>query len=158
MYKKIMVPLDGSELAECVFLHIEGFIASRQVNTIVFVRVLEPDPMTFHGSYVTNEVDLEKIESYTKKSKEKRKSTAEEYLKQVVNRLKRNGVKFQTEVLVGKVADRLVAYIEANDFDLILIATHGRSGVSRWVRGSVADRILHASHIPILMVQAPVGQ
>ena len=45
--------------------------------------------------------------------------------------------------------------IGLNDIDLILIATHGRSGVSRWVRGSIADRILRASSVPVLMVRAP---
>ena len=61
----------------------------------------------------------------------------------------------QTVVVVGKVADTLVDCTEANNNDLILIATHGRSGVSRWVRGSIADRILRAASIPVLMVRAP---
>jgi nucleotide-binding universal stress UspA family protein len=42
-----------------------------------------------------------------------------------------------------------------NDFDLIIIATHGRSGVSRWVWGSVAERILRSACVPVLMVRAP---
>ncbi len=58
-------------------------------------------------------------------------------------------------VIVGEVADSLIDYSEANDIDLILIATHGRSEVSRWVRGSIADRILRASQIPVVMVRAP---
>ena len=74
----------------------------------------------------------------------------------MVNRLgKHDEVKFQTEVIAGNVADSLIDYAEDNDIDLILIATHGRSGVSRWVRGSIADRILRASRIPVLMVRAP---
>ena len=84
-----------------------------------------------------------------------KKTSAENYLKKVVSQLKQNEVKFQTEVLVGRIGDSLIDYIKANDFDLILIATHGRSGLSRWVRGSVADKILSASHIPVLMVRSP---
>lgn len=155
MYQKIMVPLDGSELAECVLPHVERFISGCQVKTIVFVRVIEPDTLTYKGAYVTSVEDLQKIETNAKKIEESRKSDAAKYLEGVLKRLKPVGVKFQTEVLSGKTADSLVDYVEANAVDLILIATHGRSGVSRWVRGSIADRILRASRVPVLMVRAP---
>ena len=56
---------------------------------------------------------------------------------------------------MGSVADKLIDYAEAHEVDMILMATHGRSGVSRWVRGSIADRILRASRVPVLMVRAP---
>ena len=155
MYNKIMVPLDGSELAECTLPHVEAFITGCQVNTIVFVRVIESTPLTSRGSSITSQKDLERLTASSKRIEEERKSSAEEYLKQVVSQLKQDGVKFQTEVLIGKVADKLVDCTEANDIDLILIATHGRSGVSRWVRGSIADRVLRASKVPVLMVRAP---
>jgi len=72
-----------------------------------------------------------------------------------VDRLKDEGTELHSEVLVGRVADSLADYTEKNDIDLILIATHGRSGVTRWVRGSIADKILHSSNAPVLMVRAP---
>ncbi|MFC1799207.1 universal stress protein [Thermodesulfobacteriota bacterium] len=72
----------------------------------------------------------------------------------VANRLKREGVELKTEVLVGKVADRLADYAEKNHIDMILIATHGRSGISRWVRGSIAERVLRFANVPVLMVRA----
>jgi len=155
MYKKIMVPLDGSELAECVLPQVETFIKGCQVSTLVFVRVIESTTLTYRGAYVTSKEDLEKIETNAKKVEEERKSSAVEYLKGVVTRFKQDGVKYQTEVLSGKVAESLVDYVEANGVDLIIIATHGRSGVSRWVRGSIADRVLRASRVPVLMVRAP---
>jgi len=155
MYKKIMVPLDGSELAECVLPHVEGFIASCQVSTIVFVRAVKPEPMVSRGAYATGEVDLTVIEENTQRIEAEKKSSAKNYLDQVVGRLKHDGVEFQTEVIVGTVAESLIDYTEANNIDMILIATHGRSGVSRWVRGSIADRILRGSSIPVLMVRAP---
>ncbi len=155
MYHKIMVPLDGSELAECVLPHVEAFISGCQVKQIVFVRVIDPTPLTVKGSYVTSKDDLEKLEASSKKIEENRKSSAAEYLKQVVSRMKSDGVELTTDVMVGKPADALVDYTEENNVDLILIATHGRSGVSRWVRGSIAERILRASKVPVLMVRAP---
>jgi len=155
MYKKVMVPLDGSNLAECILPHVEAFISGCQLNTVVFVRVTEPVPMSSKGGYQVGEMDYKLIEENTKRIKEERITSADVYLKGVVNGLKHTGVKFQTEVLVGNAADRLIDYAEANEVDMILIATHGRSGVSRWVRGSIADRILRASRVPVLMVRAP---
>ena len=150
MFKKIMVPLDGSELAECVIPYVENFIDQGQVESIVFVRVIKPiiTAASFDESMSYIPEDWSKLEL-------EKKSFAESYLEKIVSRLKQDRVKFKTEVLVGRIANSLLEYIKANDFDLILIATHGRSGLSRWVRGSVADKILSASHIPVLMVRAP---
>jgi len=148
MYQKIMVPLDGSELAECVLPHVDAFISQCQIRTIVFVRVLEAITPAVAGEYAINVEELENREA-------SRKASAEEYLAQVSNRIKPGGSKLEKEVLVGRVADRLAEFADTNDVDLILMATHGRSGVSRWVRGSVADRILRAASVPVLMVRAP---
>ena len=148
MYEKIMVPLDGSELAECVLPHVAAFIKGCHVVNVVFVRVVQPPPAPYAGSYVVSPGILKKIESAGKYD-------AKDYLDQVINRLKQEGVELHSEVLVGSVADSLADFTEKNDFDLILIATHGRSGVNRWVRGSVADKILRSSNVPVLMVRAP---
>jgi nucleotide-binding universal stress UspA family protein len=80
---------------------------------------------------------------------------AGKYLDDLISKLKYKGVNMQSEVLFGHAAASLTDYAEKNDFDLIIIATHGRSGVSRWVWGSVADRILRSSQVPVLMVRAP---
>jgi nucleotide-binding universal stress UspA family protein len=58
-------------------------------------------------------------------------------------------------ILEGRVTECLVDYTGKNDIDIILIATHGRGGVTRWVRGSVADKILRSANVPVLMVRAP---
>ncbi|UCH23531.1 MAG: universal stress protein [Deltaproteobacteria bacterium] len=154
MYKKIMVPLDGSELAECVLPHVEGFIKGFQVRSITFVRVVEPAPTRFDDTASLSSASRDKIMETTRRIEEKRKSAAAEYLEGVVSRLKREGVEFETEVLIGRVADSLADYTETKGVDLILIATHGRSGISRWVRGSIADRVLRFSRVPVLMVPA----
>jgi nucleotide-binding universal stress UspA family protein len=148
MYKNIMVPLDGSELAECVLSHVEAFISQCQIRTIVFIRVLESLTPAVAGEYAIN---LEEFES----RETERKAAAEKYLQKIIGRLTPGETKFITEVLEGRAADRLADFAENNDIDLILMATHGRSGVSRWVRGSVADRILRSATIPVLMVRAP---
>jgi nucleotide-binding universal stress UspA family protein len=147
MYKKIMVPLDGSDLAECVFPHLAALAEGGQVKNIVFVRVVEP----FHqptGDFVIDQKQIAKIET-------ENKLDAEAYLKKVVNRVKYDGVSVQSQVLFGRVAEGLADFAAKNQVDLIVIATHGRSGVSRWVWGSVADRVLRSSCVPVLMVRAP---
>jgi nucleotide-binding universal stress UspA family protein len=153
MYKKIMVPLDGSELAECVLPHVDGFVTGCQVDTIIFVRVIEPIHYPMVSSTASPQF-IENMKENTKMMEEQEKSFAAEYLKGVINRFKQGGIKYKAEVLVGNVAAKLVDYVEANEIDLVLIATHGRSGISRWVRGSIADRVLRSSHAPVLMVRA----
>ena len=149
MYEKIMVPLDGSELAECVLPHVEGFIKGCHVSNVVFVRVVEPitAPVGIGNVYIGREESREREST--------RKSAVKDYLNQIMDRLKHEGTELHSEVLVGRVADSLADYTEKNDIDLILIATHGRSGVTRWVRGSIADKILRYSNVPVLMVRAP---
>ena len=147
MYEKIMVPLDGSELAECVLPHVEGFIKGCHVSNVVFVRVVEPITAPVGNVYIGREESREREST--------RKSAVKDYLNQIVDRLKYEGTELHSEVLVGRVADSLADYTEKNDIDLILIATHGRSGVTRWVRGSIADKILRYSNVPVLMVRAP---
>ena len=155
MYKKIMVPLDGSELAECVLPHVDGFVSGFQVDKVIFVRVLEPTPALFSEmSSTTNPHALESIQKNIAMIDKERRSSAAKYLEQVISRVKLGGIKYKTDVLVGKIADSLVDYVEANEIDLVLIATHGRSGISRWVRGSIADRVLRSSCAPVLMVRA----
>ncbi|MFN2127057.1 MAG: universal stress protein [Anaerolineales bacterium] len=146
MYEKIMVPLDGSELAECVLPHVEVFIKGCHVSNVVFVRVVEP---------VTEPSGISIGTQKWRERESTRKSAAKDYLDQIKHRLSYEGTELYSEVLVGRVADSLADYTEKNNIDLILIATHGRSGVTRWARGSIADKILRFSDIPVLMVRAP---
>jgi nucleotide-binding universal stress UspA family protein len=147
MYKKIMVPLDGSELAECVLPHVEAFIKGSNTSDVILVRVVEPE-ISYSGEYVISPEVIAKWES-------EMKSFAKDYLDKIVNRLKHEGTTLHAEVIVGRVTESLANYAVENDIDLIIIATHGHSGVTRWVRGSVADKILRSADVPVLMVRAP---
>jgi nucleotide-binding universal stress UspA family protein len=137
MYKKIMVPLDGSKLAECVFPHVESLVKAGQVGEVVFVRVVEPYNFSLmSGEEVPKPDDIVRFQN-------------------VADRAKSNGVTVRGEILIGRPSVKLAEYANNGGFDLVIIATHGRSGVSRWVWGSVADRLLRAVCLPILMVRAP---
>jgi len=153
MYNKIMVPLDGSVLAECVLPHVDGFVTGCQVKTVVFVRVIEPVHISAISPTASPQFS-QTLQENAEILEREEKASAERYLKEVLSRVKRGEIKYKTDVLVGKVADSLVDYVDANEIDLVLIATHGRSGISRWVRGSIADRVLRSSRAPVLMVRA----
>ena len=148
MYQKIMVPLDGSALAECVLPHVESIAKGCGASSVVFVRVVEPIYLPTGSDFAFSDKELQQMRS-------EQIAAAQDYLKKWVDRLKYNSTNFQSEVIEGRPADSLVEYAEKNNVDLIVIATHGRSGVSRWVWGSVADRILRSACVPVLMIRAP---
>ena len=152
MYKKILVPLDGSELAECVLPHVEAITKVGSVRDVIFVRAVEPfqipPSLNIGYGYVFSGKEIERIDS-------ENKAAADSYLKDLVNRTKYDGVNVKYEVIIGRATESIADYATKNDIDLIVIATHGRSGVSRWVWGSVADRVLRSACVPVLMVRAP---
>jgi nucleotide-binding universal stress UspA family protein len=149
MYQKVVVPLDGSDLAECVLPHVEALTKGCGIQNVMFVRVVEP----FYApggadSYAFSAEDEKRINS-------ENKTAAENYLAKMVKQASYDGVNVQSEVLNGKAAESIADYATKNEVDLIIIATHGRSGISRWIWGSVADRVLRSSCVPVVMVRAP---
>jgi nucleotide-binding universal stress UspA family protein len=150
MYTKIMVPLDGSSLAECVLPHVETLAKSPGVEKVIFVRVAEPFELTpVRGEQAWfSEEDVKNIDARTK-------AVAKEYVDQIARQVNYGPVTVQTEVLMGKSAPLLAEYANKNGVDLVVISTHGRSGVGRWMMGSVADRLMRSVNAPVLMVRAP---
>jgi nucleotide-binding universal stress UspA family protein len=142
-----LVPLDGSELAECVLPHVESIAKGCGVGSVVFVRALD--------TYVQSAVQAYIGESLRKEMEENNKKAAREYLDEVAGRVNLNGVEIQKHLITGRAAESIAEYATKNDVDLIAIATHGRSGPSRWAHGSVADKVLRISCVPVLMVRAP---
>jgi nucleotide-binding universal stress UspA family protein len=147
MYRRIMVPLDGSELAECVLPHVEALASGCAIVDVVLVRVVEPFHLQGGEAHLTPE-QREGVDSIAR-------AEASEYLGRLARRLRPGSARVQKEVLYGKVTDSLVDYTKKNNIDLVIIATHGRSGISHLVRGSVAEHILNSVCVPILMVRAP---
>lgn len=149
MYHKILVPLDGSELAECVLPHVETIAKGCHTTTVTFIRVAEPAIIPVaDGEYFSPEIWAE--------MKSQAIASTQNYLRKLFDRIQSQyeGIDVETKIISGRVADSIVEYANKNDIDLIIIATHGRSGISRWIRGSVAERILHSSRMPVLMIQA----
>jgi nucleotide-binding universal stress UspA family protein len=148
MYQKIMVPLDGSDLAECVFLHLKILASTGNVKEAVIVRVIEPLFQPSISEYSLKPEEVVRVKAEMEKE-------AETYLNGVLQKINLGAASVRGEILHGRAAETLADYASRNGIDLIVMATHGRSGVSRWVWGGVADRILRSACVPVLMVRAP---
>lgn len=144
MYKKILVPLDGSELAECVLPHVKAVASGCNVDEAVLLEVIEPIPLRAQEGGANNDALQNASEN-----------AAREYLAKVQSKLASDGLKVSIEVSWGKPAEAIIEFAENNGVDLMMIASHGRSGVSRWVYGSVAEKVLRSSHMPLLIVRPP---
>ena len=146
MYTKILVTLDGSKLAECVLPYVRWFVKVSDVNEIVFFRVVEPFhlPGGIESTIIPEE--REHIEQDAVK-------LAKKYLNKIAGRFRNGKIKIKSIVMIGKPAMVVADYIAKSDVDLIIMATHGFSGIHRWVRGSVADEIVHVALVPVFLVK-----
>ncbi len=141
MYSKILAPLDGSGIAECILPHVEAIATKNDAVDVTFLYVVEP-----LNTPLTDPEFKSLIES-------KAKSAADRYLKELIRGLSYKE-RAHGKVILGKAADSILDYSAESKMDLIIMASHGLSGIRRWVRGSVADKVLHESRIPVLRIRA----
>jgi nucleotide-binding universal stress UspA family protein len=136
LLKKIMVPLDGSKLGEATIPWIVPLAQALDAELVLF-QVVEP-VIFLAGSQGT---------PYALPD-------AMAYLSRVEKLIKETELNVSSEVKLGSAADQIIDYAEANSIDLIAMSTHGRSGIGRWVFGSITDKVLHAGDTAILVVRA----
>ncbi|MBI4329535.1 MAG: universal stress protein [Chloroflexi bacterium] len=143
MFNKVLVPLDGSALAEGIMPYVEE-MGVRLGSEVTLFHVVDPDTLDSHDP--EHRVFIEQLVS-------KAQTRAEDYIRRVVRGLKEKKVAVQTDIAVGRAAEEVVRKAEEGGYDLVAMSTHGRSGVGRWVFGSVADRVLHATKAPVLLIR-----
>ncbi len=148
MYRKIVVLLDGSELAEGVLPHVAEVIRDRGSQ----VYLLSVAPLT-KGIAPTG-VDVRSPSAGMREGRDRIKRELVEYLQTAAKGLEPVAVDVQVSVRFGRPADEILAFASDVGADLIAMSTHGRSGISRWVFGSVADRVLRGATCPVLLVRA----
>ena len=148
MYQKILVPMDGSENAECVIEHVKTIATGCKVTEVVLLRVIEPFPV-----YI---MDYRVDENIIRQAQDGAKDAATESLNKVANQMKKEGLSVTTDVTEGNAAIMILDYAAKNAVDLIIMATHGRTGVARFALGSVADKVVRGSSAPVMVV-APEG-
>ncbi len=148
MYNHIMVPLDGSELAERALPHAVE-LARCHGHRLTLVRISLSQLYTYSPA---GDGPL-----YSEEVLQADQRAAAEYLARMKARLSSPEVAVATETLSGPVAETLIEYACEQDVDLIVMSTHGRSGLSRWVYGSVADKVLRGAHCPTLIVRGKLA-
>lgn len=142
MYKRVMVPLDGSPLAEGILPFILQIAGPLDLE-VMLVRVVQPiPPQALEG---TGHVVLDDVPA--------RLREAREYLAPVAADLRGRGVRVTTEARHGDPVKELVAAARDAGADLIAMTTHGRSGVGRLLFGSVAEAVLRQANVPVLMMR-----
>jgi len=152
--RTLLVPLDGSDRAETVLPHVEALARQHAIEpvTVTLIRVCDPPIAPSYYSPELSGVPLNWGE-FMEQEMTRCKHAATEYLTGITRRLEDQGVKVESEVLVGKAADEIIDYAGKNPFSILILSTHGRSGLSRLVYGSVAESILLAVSNPILLTK-----
>ena len=145
MYQKVLVPLDGSDLAEAALPQVRNLAGGGFIGEVILLNVFEIDLMGIPTRH-TRIIDINAL-------KNARLDESRKYLEKIQSGLISEGIKVKNESLEGKPAQTIVNYAEANDVDLIVIATHGYSGMKKLMFGSVALRVLHDSHVPVLLIR-----
>ena len=150
--RTILVPLDGSRLSESVLPHVEALAKQRgtELNKVVLLSVCEPPFIT--ADYpearmtLTWEEHVKHVTAYFRK-------VNEDYLDDVQKRLAEKGLNVSREVIMGSAAPEIIEYAKRKHPNLIVMTTHGHSGLSRWAYGSVADKVLHGASSPVFLVR-----
>ena len=140
-YRHILIPLDGSRLAEAALKKALPLAKSTGAR-VTFIEAIWPI------------IDVLNTGTQVAAVERARKNEAQKYLDSVARRSEWKGLKPQAVVKVGPAADVIIDYARAQRADLIVMSTHGRSGLGRWAFGSIADKVLHGAACPVLLVRA----
>jgi len=139
--KRMLVPLDGSKLAEEVFFHAMDLAVSQDL-ALILLNVAKPSEnssVDVHQAYIEVKVEFIKRHSIEVDTGKKREPGCK-------------ALSVSGEVVVGNPAEEIIRFADENDVDIILMVTHGHSTLMRWMRGSVADKVLEVSQVPVWLV------
>jgi nucleotide-binding universal stress UspA family protein len=142
MIKKILVPLDGSDLAESALPYAEQIATRTGAEVLLLTSVYQVDSWAGHAVQVDHKwVPL-----------------VQTYLESKGGELRAKGITATNDIASGPAAEAILARVGEENVDLITMSTHGRSGITRWVFGDVAHKVLHDTYCPLLLVRpAPLS-
>lgn len=148
MYKKVLVPLDGSALAECTLSHVKNIFKDGSLGEVTLLNVVKVDiPWSQMDSDYRHGIDLNAI-------REPLFAKSRKYLADIESRLVSDGIKVKTESVEGnRPADTITDYAQKKGMDMIVIGTHGYTGLKKLMLGSVAFSVLNQSHVPVLLIR-----
>jgi nucleotide-binding universal stress UspA family protein len=145
MNRKVLVPLDGSDLAECTLSHVKSLVKDGSIGEVILLNIVHID-LPWSELYGKNFNINAVREAYL--------ASARKYLVDVESRLSAQGVKVKTEVLEANgPANAITEYARKNGIDMIVMATHGITGLRKLLLGNVAFGVLHQSHVPVLLIR-----
>jgi nucleotide-binding universal stress UspA family protein len=143
MYGRILIPLDGSETAEAILPFVEK-LAGPVDAEVTLVRIVEPlsagEVLAAAGVVAPDILELRMLE-------------AKQYLAKMEDRFVAKGIRVRAILRSGVPAPEILTEIGTRGADLVAMATHARSGLGRMLFGSVAEEVLRASPVPILMIR-----
>lgn len=141
MFQRILVPLDGSKLAEQAIPHASG-IARIFHSEIILFHALDSTP------YIENQAAVEPLNWQI------RKAQAEQYLQGIAAHFRARGLHASAVLREGKTAENIVDFAHTENIDLLVLTTHGASGLSRWNTSSVVQKVLEKIYLPLLLVRS----
>lgn len=142
MIQKVLVPLDGSRLSEQVLGPVVKLLKKNGGQVILFHAVTPSEYFSVTASQYVEQ--------------ERRRSAA--YLQEMAERIGREGIGVQERVATGEASREIVAEARRSRADLIAMSSHGRSGIREWAFGSVAERVLRTTNVPVLVIRGDVGR
>jgi nucleotide-binding universal stress UspA family protein len=156
MYNKILAPMDGSSLSECIIEHVKEIAKGCGVAQFIFLAVVDYAKNSWAwvgdggmgGGYLNADI--------VGKLMEAQKDKAKEYLSRLVEEAKKDGLDAESVITEGYPPDAIIDYANKNGVDLIVMSSHGRSGITRFALGSVTDKVLRTSAVPVMVV-SPAG-
>ena len=142
MYERILLTLDGSPLAEQALPHAAALAECFKAELILF-KVLVP---------LTSNINLPP--GAVKRAEAATRELAIEYLDRVAASVQEKGFPIKVVTVTGRPHEEIVRFAETEQVDIVVICTRGHSGISRWLMGSVADRVARSVNVPVLLVRA----
>lgn len=143
MYRKILVPLDGSKVAEGVLRHARSLAYSEGAELILLNVAANPA-----ADFAFSDPGL--AQDAIREQEEKSKK----YMDSIEDDLRSAGFRTSSLLRIGSVAEVILEVAEELQVDVIAMSTHGRTGPARWLLGSIAERVVHNSKVPVLLIRA----
>ncbi len=145
MYQKVLVPLDGSDLAECALSHLKSLVKDGSVGEAILLNIVKIDiPWA----------EMKNANFNINALREPLFAASKKYLSDVAERLSAQGIKVKTESIeANRSAEKINEYAQENRIDLVILATHGYTGFKKLMLGSVASGVLSQSHVPVLLIR-----
>ncbi len=145
MYQKVLVPLDGSDLAECTLSHLKSLIKDGSVGEITLLNVVQIDIPW--AEFENRRFDINAL-------RESLFAASRKYLADAESRLGPQGITVKKDSIeANRPAESITDYAKKNGMDLIVVATHGYTGLKKMMLGSVASGVLNQSSVPVLLIR-----